>query len=106
YYVRERTAAPGFNNFGPVQDLWFGGQMPSDAEPYVARVSVTNTGTTYAQPHNNNSNTPSNWSPTNGASLTNNGSPFIDVRNNGTVSNACGQNILLVLDRSGSIEPF
>ncbi len=102
YYVREKTPAPGFTNFGPLQSVSFG----NSAQQYTARVEVENTGTTYAHPHTNTSGTPGNWTPTNDASSSNNGSPFLDVRDNGTVPDTCGQNILLVLDRSGSIDDY
>lgn len=101
YYVRERTPGPGFTNFGPVTTLSYAGP-----HPYVARVTVTDGQTTYAYPHTNTNATPGNWTPTNGPSATNNGSPFLNVRDNGTVAAGCGTNILLVLDRSGSIEPY
>ncbi|MGA7396581.1 MAG: VWA domain-containing protein, partial [Solirubrobacterales bacterium] len=101
YYVREKTGGTGFSNFGPVQTLSYSG-----AHPYVARVSVSNNQTTYAYPHTNTDSTPSDWTPTNSGSNNNNGSPFINVRNNGTLPPGCGTNILLVLDRSGSIDPY
>ncbi|HTU14734.1 MAG TPA: VWA domain-containing protein [Solirubrobacterales bacterium] len=101
YYVREKTGGTGFSNFGPVQSLSFNG-----SQPYVARVTIQNNQTTYAFPHSNTSGTPANWTPTNSGSATNNGSPFINVRDNDTLPPGCGTNILLVLDRSGSIDPF
>ncbi len=100
-YVREKTPATGFTNFGPVTNLSFNG-----SQPYVARVNVQNGQTSYAFPHTNTDNNPTNWTPTNGGSATNNGSPFINVRDNSTLPPGCGTNILLVLDRSGSIEPY
>jgi len=101
YYVREKGTAPGFTNYGPVTGLSYNG-----AQPYVARVTVSNNQTTYAFPHTNTSGDPANWTPTNVASASNNGSPFVNVRDNGVLPEGCGTNILLVLDRSGSIEPF
>jgi len=101
YYVREKTAGTGFTNFGPVSSLSYNG-----AQPYVARVTVQNNQTTYAFPHSNTSGTPSSWTPGNSGSSSNNGSPFINVRDNGTLPSGCGTNILLVLDRSGSIDPY
>lgn len=101
YYVREKTPGTGFTNFGPVTSLSYDG-----LQPYVARVNVTNNSTVYAFPHTNTNSTPANWTPTNGNSGTNNGSPFINVRNNGVLPPGCGTNILLVLDRSGSIDSY
>jgi len=101
YYVREKTGGTGFSNFGPVQNLSFNG-----SQPYVARVTIQNNQTSYAFPHSNTNGTPANWTPTNSGSATNNGSPFINVRDNDTLPPGCGTNILLVLDRSGSIDPF
>ena len=101
YYVREKTTPAGFDDYGPVTTLSFNG-----SQQYVARVTVSNNATTYAFPHTNNNANPANWTPTNVASATNNGSPFVNVRNNGVLPEGCGTNILLVLDRSGSIEPY
>ncbi len=66
YYVREKTVGANFTNFGPVQSLFFDPNdgSPNSAEPYVARVTVSDNLTTYAYPHTNNSGTPSNWTPT------------------------------------------
>lgn len=100
YYVREKTPSPGFTNYGPVTQLSYNG-----AQPYVARVTVQDNQTSYAFPHTN-TGTPGTWTPTNTGSATNNGSPFLDVRDNGTMPPGCGTNLLLVLDRSGSIEPY
>ncbi len=102
YYVREQSGGTGTSNYGPVQSLtWSGG-----VQPYVARVSVESGETTYATPHFNADPDPAEWDPTNAGSLSNNGSPFINVRDNQDVTPGCGKNLLLVLDRSGSIEPF
>ncbi|MBN8867262.1 MAG: DUF11 domain-containing protein [Solirubrobacterales bacterium] len=101
YYVREAGAGPGFTNFGPVRTLSYNG-----SQPYVARVTVQNNQTTYAFPHSNTNSSPSSWTPTNSGSASNNGSPFINVRDNADLPNGCGMNILLVLDRSGSIDPY
>ena len=105
YFVREKTTGPGFDNYGPVQGLAFdpNSGAPTAVEPYVARVVVQNNQTTYAYPHTNVSGNPNNWTPTNDGNNSNNGSPFINVRNNGVAPTVCGTNILLVLDRSGSI---
>ena len=72
----------------------------------MARVVVQDDQTTYAYPHTNNSGNPNNWTPTRTPSGSNNGSPFINVRNNEPTLQVCGINILLVLDRSGSIDDF
>ncbi len=102
YYVREQSGGTGTSNYGPVQVLtWSGGP-----QPYVARVRVESGETTYAQPHYNADPDPSEWDPTNQGSLSNDGSPFINVRDNQVVTPGCGKNLLLVLDRSGSIEPY
>lgn len=106
YYVRERSGGPGTSNYGPVQTLRWGGASNPPEQPYVARVSVVSGQTTYAYPHTNNNATPSNWTPFNGPSGSNNGSPFINVRDNQAAISGCGQNLLLVLDRSGSIQPY
>ncbi|MFV0488778.1 MAG: vWA domain-containing protein, partial [Vibrio fluvialis] len=98
YYVRERSPGADFSDFGPVQELSYSGN-----QPYVARVNVQNNQTSYAFPHYNTSGNPANWNPTNSGSASNNGSPFINVRNNGSLPPSCGLNVLLVLDRSGSI---
>lgn len=101
YYVRERAAGGGFTNFGPVTNLSFNGP-----QPYVAKVTVANNQTSYTFPHTNSDGNPANWVPNNGGSASNNGSPFINVRDNATLPPGCGTNILLVLDRSGSIDPY
>ena len=102
YFVRERSGGTGTSNYGPVRVLtWSGGP-----QPYVARVRVESGETTYAAPHFNADPDPSEWDPTNQGSLSNDGSPFINVRDNQAVTPGCGKNLLLVLDRSGSIEPF
>ena len=108
YYVREKTVGTNFDIFGPVQSLFFDPNdgTPNSAEPYVARVVVSNNGTTYAYPHSNNNINPNSWTPTNVASTSNNGSPFVNVRNNEPSLDVCGINILLVLDRSGSIGDY
>ena len=77
--------------------------VPSDAEPYVAKVIVEAGEVTEAYPNRNPSSDTDNWNATSGGST---GSPFINVRDNETFPNSCGINILLVLDRSGSIDPF
>ena len=101
YYVREKTAGPGFTNYGPVHNLSYSG-----SHPYVARVKVESNKITYAYPHTNTDSNPSDWSPTRDGSDSNNGTPFINVRDNATLPPGCGTNILLVLDRSGSIDPY
>ena len=101
YYVREKTAGPGFTNYGPVHNL-----NHSGLQPYVARVQVENNQTTYSYPHTNTDSNPSNWSPTRDGNSSNNGSPFINARDNEDFPPNCGTNILLVLDRSGSIDPY
>ncbi|MBK5111178.1 MAG: DUF11 domain-containing protein, partial [Thermoleophilia bacterium] len=113
YFVREKTPpATDFNTFGPVQTLTFdpSSSSPTAPEPYVARVTIEDGQTTYAYPHSNNSGNPDNWTPTRSGSgpigeSTDDGSPFLNVRNNGVSPAVCGTNILLVLDRSGSIAP-
>ena len=101
YYVREKSAGPGFTNYGAVHNLSYSG-----SHPYVARVEVENNQTTYAYPHTNTDSDPSNWSPTRDGSGSNDGSPFINVRDNSSLPPGCGTNILLVLDRSGSIDAY
>lgn len=106
YFVREKGVPTGFDNFGRLTSLTFGGTSTGGGspQPYVARVKVSAGSTTYAYPHSNAESEPSDWTPTNQGSRSNNGSPFLNVRNNGVTMNSCGQNILMVLDRSGSIE--
>ena len=108
YFVREKSGGPGTSNYGPVQTLRWGGGSSGvqPVQPYVARVTVLSGQTTYAYPHTNNNANPNNWTPTNTGSASNNGSPFIDVRDNQAETPGCGKNLLLVLDRSGSIQPY
>ena len=105
YFVRERTVPTEFGNFGPVQSLSYdpNSSVPSDAEPYVAKVIVTAGQVTEAFPNRSPSSDTDNWNSTSAGST---GSPFINVRDNEAFPNSCGINILLVLDRSGSIGPF
>lgn len=108
WFVRERTGGSGFSNYGPVQALAFDptSGSPVAQEPYVARVLIEEGQTTYAYPHSAIDSDPDAWTPTNSGSASNNGSPFLNVRNNGVEPQVCGTNILLVLDRSGSINSF
>ncbi|MBK5111675.1 MAG: VWA domain-containing protein, partial [Thermoleophilia bacterium] len=107
YFVREKTAGTEFTNFGPVQTLSY-----NNPQPYVARVTVVDGQTTFAYPHTNNLELdPNFWTPNNTGNgpigeARNNGSPFLNVRDNGTAPAVCGINILLVLDRSASITPY
>ncbi|MCO5315416.1 MAG: hypothetical protein M9938_04535 [Solirubrobacterales bacterium] len=101
YYVREKDAGLGFRDLGAQKELSFGSSPP---QQYVARVQVRDGQTTYAYPHSNSDKDPDDWTPSQGPSVTNNGSPFINARDNSDLPNVCGLNILLVLDRSGSIE--
>ena len=105
YFVRERTVPAGFSNFGPVKSLYFNpsSDVPSAARPYVAKVKVEHGEVTEAYPNRSASSDPDDWYKTYGGDS---GSPFVNVRDNQSFPTSCGVNILLVLDRSGSIEPF
>jgi uncharacterized repeat protein (TIGR01451 family) len=105
YYVRERTVPSGFANFGPVKSLYFNpsSDVPTSARPYVAKVKVENGQVTEAYPNRSASTNTDDWDKTYAGDS---GSPFVNVRDNAAFPGSCGINILLVLDRSGSIEPF
>jgi uncharacterized repeat protein (TIGR01451 family) len=105
YYVRERTVLGGFANYGPVKSLSFdpSSGVPTAARPYVAKVKVENGRVTEAYPNRSAAADPDGWDSTAGGDS---GSPFVNVRDNPAFPGTCGINILLVLDRSGSIEPF
>ena len=81
YYVRERAVPSGFNDFGPVTSLSFdpNSSVPSDAEPYVAKVIVAAGQVTEAFPNRSPSGDTDNWNSTSAGST---GSPFINVRDN------------------------
>jgi len=106
YYIRENSVAAGFTNFGPVKSLTYDGSSntPSSAQPYAAKVKVTNNDTVNAYPTRTIGDPSSDWNQTSNDWLADNTlSPFINVRNNQPFPNICGLNLLLVLDRSGSI---
>ena len=103
YYVREASAGAGFTNFGAVKALRYSpsSSNPSADQPYAARVTITNNTTTDVSPNTNANANATLWDTNSGASAAS--SPFINVRDNAVFPNTCGLNILLVLDRSGSI---
>jgi uncharacterized repeat protein (TIGR01451 family) len=107
YYVREAAVPVGFVAFGPVKALSFSDDTdaPVGTAPYAARVRVEPGETTNVTPNQNRTANPVNWDlidpDTAGA-----GSPFVNVRDNTSFPETCGVDVLLVLDRSGSIDPF
>ena len=103
YYVREATAGTGFGAFGAVKSLRYSPltSNPSADQPYAARVTITNNTTTDVSPNTNAEPDATDWDTTSGGSAAS--SPFINVRDNPLFPDSCGLNILLVLDRSGSI---
>ena len=105
YYVRERSVPSGFASYGPVKSLYFdpSSDVPSSARPYVARVKVESGKVTEAYPNRDRSGDPDDWDTTYPGDS---GSPFVNVRDNASFPSVCGINILLVLDRSGSIGPY
>jgi uncharacterized repeat protein (TIGR01451 family) len=110
YYVREKSAAAGFTNYGPVKELAYNqsSSNPSALQPYVAKLEVGNNETVNARPNRTASSNTGDWdqNPTGGWFSTNTLSPFINIRDNQPFPNICGLNLLLVLDRSGSINSY
>lgn len=105
YFVRERTAPASFSAFGPVKSLFYdpSSNVPASAQPYVAKVVVQAGQVTEAYPNRNPSGDTGSWSATSAGEA---GSPFVNVRDDQAFPSSCGINVLMVLDRSGSIEPF
>ena len=107
YYVREAAVPVGFIAFGPVKALSFSDDTsePVGTAPYAARVRVEPGETTNVTPNRNRTANPVNWE-LNDPDEDGDGSPFVNVRDNTSFPESCGVDMLLVLDRSGSIDPF